>query len=91
MYVALHVTDIACSQCCVSDAFVLKATVAPSVSFEEDVSSLPQDARTCATYVYRTDDKKGSNGWHWVLITFVPDHAPVSFLIEPCLLVTCRT
>jgi len=61
-----------------ADAFVLKTTVAPSGSFEEDVSILPKDAKTCATYVYRTDEKKGSNGWHWVLITFVPDHAGVS-------------
>jgi hypothetical protein len=64
------------------DAFVLKNTIAPSGSFEEDVASLPKDAKTCATYVYRTDEKKGNNGWHWVLITFVPDHAGVSTAIK---------
>jgi len=67
-----------------TDAFVLKTTVAPSGSFEEDVSTLPKDAKTCATYVYRTDEKKGSNGWHWVLITFVPDHAGVSIAFMSC-------
>ena len=61
-----------------TDAFVLKATVPLSKSFTEDISTLPKDAKTCATYVYRTDDKAGSSGWKWVLITFVPDHAPVS-------------
>lgn len=47
-------------------------------SFKEDVALLPKDDKTCYTYVYRTDDKKGANGWNWLLITFVPDHAGVS-------------
>jgi hypothetical protein len=61
-----------------SDAFVLNNTIPVTKSFKEDISTLPKDAKTCATYVYRTDDKAGSSGWHWVLITFVPDQAAVS-------------
>lgn len=57
---------------------MLKSTVHVSKSYKEDISTLPKDPKTCATYVYRTDDKAGPNGWHWVLITFVPDHAAVS-------------
>lgn len=59
------------------DAFVLNNTIPVTKSFKEDISTLPKDAKTCATYVYRTDDKAGSSGWHWVLITFVPDQAAV--------------
>jgi hypothetical protein len=61
------------------DEFVLKSTIPPSGSFRDDISLLPTDAKICATYIYRTDEKMGNSGWHWVLITFVPDHAGVRF------------
>jgi hypothetical protein len=62
------------------EAFKLHTTIEPKSTFKDDItllsSTLPTP-KTPASFAYRLDSKEGGR-YEWMMVTYVPDDAPVS-------------
>lgn len=69
------------AQSLTTESFKHITTVSPKGSFKDDMAELPgtlPTPKTPASFAYRLDSKEMGK-YEWMMITFVPDDAGVSF------------